>query len=115
MDQTLKMSLLLDTYGGLLTEKQRACVDLYYNQDLSLAEIAESEGISRQGVHDSLARAEAAMLRMEQQLGCLGRELRLQGCVQSIRQAMEPLRLHPDPAVQAQAEAALVALSLLKE
>ena len=58
----LEMTLLLDYYGELLTEKQKTCFDLYYNQDLSLGEIAEEAGISRQGVHDSLARAEAVLL-----------------------------------------------------
>ena len=53
----LQMSLLFDYYGELLSEKQRVCFDLYYNQDLSLSEIASELGITRQGVHDSLSRA----------------------------------------------------------
>ena len=48
----LQMSLLFDYYGELLSEKQRVCFDLYYNQDLSLSEIASELGITRQGVHD---------------------------------------------------------------
>lgn len=52
----LTMALLYDYYGELLTEKQRTCFDLYYNQDLSLSEIAEDLGVTRQGVHDTLAR-----------------------------------------------------------
>lgn len=51
----LQMSLLFDYYGELLSEKQRVCFDLYYNQDLSLSEIASELGITRQGVHDSLS------------------------------------------------------------
>ena len=55
------MTLLFDYYGELLTEKQKTCFDLYYNQDLSLSEIAEEAGITRQGVHDTLARAESVL------------------------------------------------------
>ena len=57
----LEMSLLFDFYGETLTEKQRELFDLYYNEDLSLAEIAEHAGITRQGVRDSIKRAEHAL------------------------------------------------------
>lgn len=71
------MSLLLDQYGELLTEKQRDCFDLYCNQDLTLAEIAELMGTSRQGVHDAVTRAEAQLLRYEEVTHCLAGERRL--------------------------------------
>ena len=87
----LEMTLLLDYYGELLTEKQRTCFDLYYNQDLSLGEIAEEAGISRQGVHDSLVRAEATLLDLEQKLGCMARAERLQRNLQIICQSAEAL------------------------
>lgn len=67
----LEMTLLYDYYGGLLTEKQRICFDLYYNQDFSLQEIAQNEGISRQGVQDSIRRAEASLREMEEKTGCI--------------------------------------------
>ena len=70
------MSLLLDQYGELLTEKQRDCFDLYCNQDLTLAEIAELMGTSRQGVHDAVTRAEAQLLRYEEVTHCLANERR---------------------------------------
>ena len=54
MDKTLKMSILLDFFSDLLTQKQRDCFDLYYNENLSLSEIAEENGISRQAVRDLL-------------------------------------------------------------
>lgn len=68
-----EMALLLDFYGETLTEKQRTLFDFYYNQDLSLSEIAENEGISRQGVHDTISRAETALETLEKQLGCVAR------------------------------------------
>ena len=62
----LTMTMLFDLYGDLLTQKQRDCFDLHYNQDYSLSEIAEEMGTSRQGVHDAVTRAEAQLLRMEE-------------------------------------------------
>ena len=59
VEETFELTLLFDYYGDLLTQKQRSCFDLHYNQDLSLGEIAQEVGISRQGVHDTLTRAEA--------------------------------------------------------
>ena len=67
----LTMSLLYDYYGELLTEKQRQLFDLYYDQDYSLSEIAAAAGISRQGVHDTLARAEELLEGYERTLGYL--------------------------------------------
>ena len=57
-NQTYRMTMLLDFYGEILTQRQREFFDLYYNEDLSLAEIAENYGISRQGVRDAIVRAE---------------------------------------------------------
>ena len=65
MAKNMEVALLLDFYGDMLTEKQREVMELYYNQDLSLAEIAENDGITRQGVRDSIKRAETQLLDME--------------------------------------------------
>lgn len=65
VEETFELTLLFDYYGDLLTQKQRSCFDLHYNQDLSLGEIAQEVGISRQGVHDTLTRAEASLRHME--------------------------------------------------
>ena len=62
----LTMTLLYDYYGAVLSDKQRTCFDLYYNQDFSLSEIAEELGISRQGVHESVTRAEQLLSSMEE-------------------------------------------------
>ena len=66
-------SMLFDFYGELLTDKQREYFDLHYNEDLSLAEIAEQSGISRQGVWDIIRRAEAAMTEIEEKTGLIKR------------------------------------------
>lgn len=64
-NQTYRMTMLFDFYGDILTPRQRELFDLYYNEDLSLAEIAENCGISRQGVRDVIVRAENAMTELE--------------------------------------------------
>ncbi len=78
MEKAVYISLLLDFYGELLTEKQREYADLYFNENLSLGEIAENDGISRQAVRDSLLRAEAALLETERKTGLVERHTKLQ-------------------------------------
>lgn len=68
MAKNYEFAVLLDFYGDLLTEKRRDFVSLYYNEDLSLAEIAENEGLSRQGVRDTIKRAEEQLLEWEERL-----------------------------------------------
>ena len=80
-DKDLRISVLLDHYGAMLTDKQREVIDLYYNDDLSLAEIAEQEGITRQGVRDNIKRGEAQLLEMEQKLHAARRFERLAALV----------------------------------
>jgi len=74
----LQMTMLLDFYGELLTEKQREYYDLYHNEDLSLSEIAENVGITRQGVHDIIVRAENTLLETERKTGLIKRFSELQ-------------------------------------
>ena len=69
----LMQSMLLDFYGELLTDKQRECFDLHYNEDLSLTEIAEQLGISRQAVWDNIRRAESSMQSVEEKTGLIDR------------------------------------------
>ena len=64
---------LYDVYGALLTERQRELFELYYEQDLSLAEISEETGITRQGARDAIGHAEAALREFEEKLGLLAR------------------------------------------
>ncbi|MCL2221626.1 MAG: YlxM family DNA-binding protein [Oscillospiraceae bacterium] len=72
-DETLYMTMLLDFYGDLLTDKQKEYYDLYHNEDLSLAEIAEKVGITRQGVYDIIARAEKSLTDIEEKTGLIKR------------------------------------------
>ena len=73
MAKNLEITVLLDFYGDMLTPKQREFLDYYYNDDLSLAEIAANVGITRQGVRDAIKRAECQLLDMEQRLGLVAR------------------------------------------
>ncbi len=84
MAKNLEISLLLDFYGEMLTEKQRDVVELYYNEDLSLAEIASHSGITRQGVRDSIKRAEGQLLDYEERLKLAQRFRRIQACLDEI-------------------------------
>ena len=72
-DETVWRTMLFDFYGELLTEKQREYFDLHYNSDLSLAEIAEASGISRQGVWDIIRRAQAILRETEAKTGLVAR------------------------------------------
>ena len=69
MGKNLYISALLDVYGAFLNEKSRALTEYYYNDDLSLSEISENEGITRQGVRDQIKRAEAQLLSLEEKCG----------------------------------------------
>ena len=71
--QAYRMALLYDFYGDTLTDRQKEFYDLYYNEDLSLSEIAENYGISRQGVRDVIVRAEAALTELEDKTGIIRR------------------------------------------
>lgn len=66
--KNLEISVLCDIYSTLLPEKQKDALDYYYNEDLSLSEIAEHAGISRQGVRDQIKHAEAQLLEFENAL-----------------------------------------------
>jgi len=72
-NQAYRMALLFDFYGDLLTDRQKEFYDLYYNEDLSLAEIAENYGITRQGVRDVIVRAEAYLTEIEDKTGLIRR------------------------------------------
>lgn len=68
MENSVKISILLEIYGGLLTEKQYSLLDNYYNKDLSLSEIAENQEITRQAVRDNLKKGENNLFEYEKKL-----------------------------------------------
>ncbi len=91
-NQTYRMTMLYDFYGELLTERQREFFDLYYTEDLSLAEIAENAGISRQGVRDVIVRAEGIMQEVEDKTGLIRRFEAVRGHLDAIASAAAEIK-----------------------
>ena len=92
MDERFEISLLLDYYGQLLTEKQRDIMDLYYNQDLSLLEIGELKGISRQAVFDLIKRCHNLLSEYEDKLRLMERNLTIESSKGKIIKKLESLK-----------------------
>lgn len=86
--QAYRMAMLFDFYGDMLTERQREFYDLYYNEDLSLSEIAENYGISRQGVRDVIVRAEATLTELEDKTGIIRRFHVMQDQLKNVQRAV---------------------------
>jgi predicted DNA-binding protein YlxM (UPF0122 family) len=99
--EAMEMVLLFDYYGNLLTDRQKECLELRYNQDLSLGEIGQILGISRQGVHDNLNRAEQLLRNMEEKTGCVKRDMACRRAVRTILEAARNLQNHEDDKVSA--------------
>ena len=89
--EAYEMTLLFDYYGTMLTDKQREYFDLRYNQDLSLGEISQIMGVSRQAAFDNLTRTEALLRRMEENIGCIRRDVQVHKAVQKILEAANQL------------------------
>lgn len=75
----MRMALLLDFYGDILTERKLEIMQMYYDEDCSLSEIAEEMGISRQGVRDAVKRSECELSSFEDKLGLAMRFKKLKG------------------------------------
>lgn len=84
MEKLAQMALLLDIYGKLLTPRQRDVMDLYYNYDLSLGEIAQANNISRQGVYDLIKRGEQTLYNLDKKLCCYRRRMFLEDKIKDI-------------------------------
>ncbi len=90
--------MLFDYYGELLTEKQRECYDLHYNNDLTLNEVAESFGTSRQAVWDIVKRSEQIMLNYEEKTGLVARGMKRQKLIEEIGELCNKLPATPEKA-----------------
>lgn len=87
----LELCLLFDFYSEMLTDKQRELFDLYYNEDLSLSEIAEHAGITRQGVRDAVVRAEHTLTALEDKLHLVSRYGKIDQHAQALSQEIKML------------------------
>lgn len=119
-NQTYRMTMLFDFYGELLTERQKEFFDLYYNEDLSLSEIAENAGISRQGVRDVIVRAEAIMQEVEDKTNLIRRFEQMRAHLDAIEAAAAELktinyRLYEDSRLTELADLLTTEVSALKE
>ena len=90
-EDRLLQIMLLDFYGDLLTEKQRECYSMYYNEDFSLSEIAEEKGVSRQAVWDNIRHADAALKEFEEKTGLLHRFRQTRGSLLELREMLAEL------------------------
>lgn len=89
MEKSIEISLLFDFYGELLSEKKREAASLYFNEDLSLSEIAEHMGITRQGVGDLIRRSESELYSFENKLGLYSRFEAINASAAKIRELSE--------------------------
>ena len=112
---SLEMILLFDYYGDLLTEKQRLCFDMHYNQDLSLGEIAQELSISRQAVYDNLSRTEALLRNMEAKTGCVSRDQACRKAAKTILDAAQKLQSSSGASVSTLAQIIVDAARELEE
>lgn len=114
MDAT-ELIMLYDYYGDLLTERQKECFELRYNQDLSLGEIGQELNISRQGVFDNLSRTEALLKNMEAKTGCVRRDLECRKAIRAVSDAAQQLAGHADQQVTELAGRILDAIAGIEE
>lgn len=91
MAKELKFVMLLDCYGDLLTEHQRSIMELYYCEDLSLAEIGEPLGITRQAVRSLIKRTEDILINYEEKLGFADRLEKMRECFGRIEESAEKI------------------------
>ncbi|MCQ2432838.1 MAG: DNA-binding protein [Clostridia bacterium] len=113
-EKDMRFSLLLDFYGELLPPAQRDMIDLYYNEDLSLSEIAEQVGITRQGVRDSVRRSEETLLSYEEKLGMADRFEKIAEAAEEAGMLSELCKKSGDPTLAKHAESLLSLLQSME-
>lgn len=91
MEKFAQMGMLLQIYGGILTDRQKDVMDLYYNYDLSLSEVAEQFGISRQGVYDLIKRSEQILLNADRNIGVIEFRYRILNGIKEIIQGLDDI------------------------
>ena len=91
MDRKVEISMLCEIYGKLLTEKQLDIMDNYYNLDLSLSEIAENEGITRQAVRDIIKKGENKLFELEEKLTFMKKTLNQERKLQEILEELSKI------------------------
>ena len=96
MEKNVKVALLFDFYRNMLTSRQAESIDLYYNEDLSLAEISEHMGITRQGVRDNIKRAENTFFDTEDRLGLASRFLKIKSDLLKIDDIIRDIEASPN-------------------
>lgn len=96
MEHNVEIGLLFSIYRNMLTDRQAESIDLYYNEDLSLSEISEHMGITRQGVRDNIKRAEATLFDVEKRLGLASRFLRIKGDLAMIDDVIREIEKSPN-------------------
>ena len=92
VSRKIELAWLTAFYGGLLTDKQRQVLTLHCEEDLSLGEIAQEAGVSRQGVHDMLTRAAQRLFDMEEKLGMAARFQRMEDGLEKCRTLLKEKR-----------------------
>ena len=86
MEEKVRISILLEIYGKLLTEKQNEYMDLYYNQDLSLSEIGDNNDITRQAVRTILLKSKKKLEEYEEQLKFMQKEEKIKKCIEELEE-----------------------------
>lgn len=92
MDKNVEISVLCQLYGKALTEKQYEVINDYYNNDLSLSEIAENNNITRQAVRDIIKKSENKLYELEESISLMSRILNEQQVIQRVKEKLEKIQ-----------------------